>query len=411
MPRESKVRISGLVAAANRVREQLKLGIPTPEASKFRRYVRDTLQAVEQICATAHQLPEHLPTPSRNAYAYLKTLDLQRLPIADGPTPSIATIRIASLRSQHQQFQTEIFRQIQESGCNDPVIRRIRQQIEQRVHHIEASCQRVKLTPEHLSPGAKPIYAWLQFLRQGNHLSAHLEAVHRMNQKVRELQKSARKEFGTPKSTAPRRAVIAISFDNLTGLFRYRHTPQGSYLQINEGFIKAGDDVLAALAISFMKGKTPATNQMLRKFSLTDEYIEILLAMDWMIAEISDTAKGNCHDLVQTFERVNQDYFSASMEQPKLCWSQTYTRRKFGHYEPARDRVVLSRTLDNPNVPAYVLEFVLYHELLHKKHGETWVNGRQRVHTAAFRREERQFRQYEQAETALKDLARHPHQL
>ena len=47
---------------------------------------------------------------------------------------------------------------------------------------------------------------------------------------------------------------------------------------------------------------------------------------------------------------------------------------------------------------------VMYHELLHKKHGITLVNGRRFAHTAAFRAEERLFVEYEQAERFLKDL-------
>jgi hypothetical protein len=52
-----------------------------------------------------------------------------------------------------------------------------------------------------------------------------------------------------------------------------------------------------------------------------------------------------------------------------------------------------------------VAEFVMYHELLHKRHGETWVNGRLWVHTSAFRRDEQQFKEYNLAQACLHKLS------
>jgi hypothetical protein len=68
--------------------------------------------------------------------------------------------------------------------------------------------------------------------------------------------------------------------------------------------------------------------------------------------------------------------------------------------------LMVSATLDAREVPVYVLDFVVYHELLHKKHGATWQNGRQMVHTPAFRADERSFVQYAAAEATLKGLTR-----
>jgi hypothetical protein len=48
----------------------------------------------------------------------------------------------------------------------------------------------------------------------------------------------------------------------------------------------------------------------------------------------------------------------------------------------------------------------MYHELLHKKHGETIINGRRFVHTPEFRREEQQFEQYAKATAFLNKLSR-----
>jgi predicted metal-dependent hydrolase len=66
---------------------------------------------------------------------------------------------------------------------------------------------------------------------------------------------------------------------------------------------------------------------------------------------------------------------------------------------------MISITLDDPDVPAFALDFVMYHELLHKKHGSMTVNGRRLSHSQAFRAEERQFAKYYEAERLIKELA------
>ncbi|MFN2286346.1 MAG: topoisomerase II, partial [Anaerolineae bacterium] len=89
-----------------------------------------------------------------------------------------------------------------------------------------------------------------------------------------------------------------------------------------------------------------------------------------------------------------------------LTWNKTLTHRKFGHYQTTTNTVMLSLSLDDAAVPPYVVDFVMYHELLHKHLGIKFVNGRRYAHTAEFRDAERRFAQYAQAETFLAQLAK-----
>ena len=57
-------------------------------------------------------------------------------------------------------------------------------------------------------------------------------------------------------------------------------------------------------------------------------------------------------------------------------------------------------------MPEFVVDFIVYNELLHKKHGVDWRNGQARAHTPAFRQEERRFAQHAEAEAVLKALAK-----
>ncbi len=108
-------------------------------------------------------------------------------------------------------------------------------------------------------------------------------------------------------------------------------------------------------------------------------------------------AVGRTYDLERIFAQLNRKYFDNALAQPTLSWSTRRTKRILGHHDAAHDTIVISRSLDREAVPSYVVEYVLYHEMLHIKHEPHLVNGKRRFHTSAFRDEEKRFAQYEAA--------------
>ena len=122
--------------------------------------------------------------------------------------------------------------------------------------------------------------------------------------------------------------------------------------------------------------------------------------------KIVTSARGAVYDLTEIFGEINQTYFQNSIAQPVLSWSSQKTFRIFGHHDALHETVVISRTLDDRRVPRFVVEFVLFHELLHIKHPTKIVNGRRQIHSQAFRRDEHSFPDYQAAEKWLERLAR-----
>lgn len=115
-------------------------------------------------------------------------------------------------------------------------------------------------------------------------------------------------------------------------------------------------------------------------------------------------AQGRHHDLEALFEDLNQRFFGGWMARPNLSWTGAEARRNLGHYDPAHNAILISRVFDTPRLPAFVLEYVLYHEMLHLKHPVRMNGSRRCVHSAAFRREERRFPHWQEAEDWLKRL-------
>lgn len=114
---------------------------------------------------------------------------------------------------------------------------------------------------------------------------------------------------------------------------------------------------------------------------------------------------GREHNLDRLFARLNRRYFNSELTPPTLTWSARKTRRILGHHDYVHDTIVISRSLDNDDVPEFLVEFVLYHEMLHMKHRPKLANGRRVYHTAAFRADERRFEYYEAAMAELEKLS------
>jgi predicted metal-dependent hydrolase len=116
------------------------------------------------------------------------------------------------------------------------------------------------------------------------------------------------------------------------------------------------------------------------------------------------SARGHFYDLDAIFEDLNTRFFHGLMARPRMSWSQTKTRRILGHYDPAHNAIIISRIFDHPAMPAFVLEYIVYHEMLHLKHPVKLRGSRRCVHSAEFQAEEKLFPRGAEANKFLKGL-------
>ena len=121
--------------------------------------------------------------------------------------------------------------------------------------------------------------------------------------------------------------------------------------------------------------------------------------------KLTTSPRGQIYDLVESFDRLNERYFSSQIERPLLSWSPRKTRRVLGHHDHVHRTIIISRTLDSSRIPRFVLEYVLYHEMLHIKHPRRVVSGRTVYHSRSFREDERRFERFEEALKWLEKIA------
>lgn len=92
--------------------------------------------------------------------------------------------------------------------------------------------------------------------------------------------------------------------------------------------------------------------------------------------------------LEDSFNRINKKYFDNNLTRPNLVWGKdAFT--KLGHYEHQSDTVLVSNIFKSD---LELLDFIMFHELLHKKYGlQKTKSGRAIHHSKEFLAEEKTY--------------------
>ncbi len=111
--------------------------------------------------------------------------------------------------------------------------------------------------------------------------------------------------------------------------------------------------------------------------------------------------QGRHFNLETIFEKLNREYFHGLLGRPQLSWSRTASRTALGHYDSAHNAIIISKIFDRPGTPPFLVEYILYHEMLHLKHPVVSRRGQCCVHSALFRAEECRFPKFQQAKRLM----------
>jgi len=105
--------------------------------------------------------------------------------------------------------------------------------------------------------------------------------------------------------------------------------------------------------------------------------------------------------LEESFNKINEKYFFGLIERPNLTWHNSI--RRLGSYEYGTDTISISKALSSDKD---LLDYVMYHEMLHKKHKFHNRNGRTFHHTREFKKMEKEFENSAEMEDKIKGLMR-----
>jgi len=388
-----RIRINGLVKLMNHCRKQLANGIPATEVQAFKKMVSDATKFVEATCREHHIPLRDLPVPTCRTYEYLKGIDLEHLPIlGDDEKKPVSSLRISSVIASCKNIQSEFAQLVRAKEAGSMGDKRLEERlatlhrdIAQLAAMVDEIFQKVDAAPDLLPDPTRRAYQWLKFLSEHGNFQEH---------------------FQTLTIACHALPDAKIELYNFAGLYRSKLRKGVWYVVLSEGFVGAPSAVIKALLVAAVSREGRAQKERVQQYAETEEFREILLSMEMMGVQSKQKVRGAIYDLEEVFQRVNSRYFHGRMKKPILTWNKMITRAKYGHYVPATDTVMISIALDAKDVPAYVIDHVMHHELLHKKLGSKLTNGRRLAHTPEFRAEEKKFQHYQQAQVFLAELSR-----
>ncbi len=112
--------------------------------------------------------------------------------------------------------------------------------------------------------------------------------------------------------------------------------------------------------------------------------------------------KGRFYDLEEIFEQLNFRYFHGLMARPRLGWSLRPSRTTLGHYDPSHNVIVLTNLLDSAKASELIVNYILFHEMLHLRFPTEHRGPRRCVHTSDFKKAEKGFEEYKKAKAELR---------
>ncbi len=219
---------------------------------------------------------------------------------------------------------------------------------------------------------------------------------------IKKIYETALLSIDMARGTAP---AIEVEFYPYVGISsRIRLRGGTFFVRISDILSDAPAEFHAALAQILIR-KLFRRSIPAKDLQIYRDYLKQTLIQEKSIAnrrargrKIVTTAKGKTYNLDEIFLFLNQIYFQNALAKPTLTWSAKKTFRILGHHDSAHETIAVSKSLDDPHVPRFVVEYVVYHEMLHIKHPTSYRNGRRYNHTPQFRRDEREFAFFEEAE-------------
>ncbi|MBN2134402.1 MAG: M48 family metallopeptidase [Acidobacteria bacterium] len=154
-----------------------------------------------------------------------------------------------------------------------------------------------------------------------------------------------------------------------------------------------------------MRRRPLATDRVI--FQQYSAEIEPYIGNPDRIDKLINDAEGKHYDLDHLYEKVINLHFNG--EKPanlKTGWSKKSVRSYYAHYRKDYNLITFNSILDNAKIPGYVMEYLMYHEILHAIYPSRIVKNRLSKHPAEFRRKERQFPEFKRARQWLKENAR-----
>ena len=184
--------------------------------------------------------------------------------------------------------------------------------------------------------------------------------------------------------------------DNRSTMVSFRRAPSTLRLRVHHMFLDAPEPVVQAIADYAGRGHASAG-------PVLDDYIrgrQPLIRQEGR-RDADLNPRGRCFDLQAMFDQLNHAHFQRGI-QAKIGWGRMPGKRRrksirLGVYDHQTREIRIHPSLDRPEVPAFFVEFIVFHEMLHQLFPSSGKVGRRVHHPHAFRDREKAFPLYDAA--------------
>jgi len=187
--------------------------------------------------------------------------------------------------------------------------------------------------------------------------------------------------------------------DNHSTMLSVRWEIDHTRLSLHRMFLGAPGNVMEDLACYLKRGKNETLPATIKAFI---EHQMQQMDYSHKIKNHKLVTEGNHFRLCSIYKQMNQEYFADELDLQITWYGEANrlfrSRINFGLFSDPLKLIKVHRSLDQPDIPDYFVEYVVYHEMLHnvcvpyvEKGGNTVI------HTSEFKEREKQFKYFHEA--------------
>jgi hypothetical protein len=186
--------------------------------------------------------------------------------------------------------------------------------------------------------------------------------------------------------------------DNVHTMLSFSRQDGVLEVRLHHMFLVAPDPVIDALA-SYIRGSDHAASSALDHFIQRHRRLIRRVPAHVRRQRVRIHARGRYHDLQAIFDELDEAFFDGSVD-CAITWGPapraSLPRKsiKLGSYSADARLIRIHPALDQPVVPRYFVSWIVFHEMLHHRHGVSRRGGKRCVHTADFCADEQAYPDY-----------------
>lgn len=187
--------------------------------------------------------------------------------------------------------------------------------------------------------------------------------------------------------------------DNRTTMLSVKWEPECTTVSLHRMFLKAPEGIVQSIG-KYIGRKNLSISPMVKA------YIEnSLRRLDYSnkLDKAKLSTKGAVYNLQAIYNKLNARYFDNKLNL-SITWFGTKRTKKgsrlaIGLFQEPMKLIKIHRLLDNEHFPLFVIEFVIYHEMVHAVHPPyVDAKGVTKIHHKAFKEKEREYSNFLKAE-------------